>query len=133
MTAAEKPTSPEALETMLTDAARNAAATLADIEPIYIRDDNQVIQYAILRSDNPFTASTVLAPGFADRFARTLGPELLLAIPNRNLVYVFPKQSEIHRMFADQIFAEYQSSSHPVSRELFELRKGKLIAIGAYR
>lgn len=120
-------------ESILLDASRSASAVLAALRPEYIRDGHQVIQYAVLRSDNPLTASAVLAPEFAATFAETIGPELLLAIPNRNTVFVFPKQSLVYRTFADTMFAEYQGSAHPVSRELFELRGGKLIAIGLYR
>ena len=80
--------------------------------------------------------TAVTASSLADEpetFAETLGPELLVAIPNRNTVFVFPKQSVVFQTFSDTMFTEYQSSTHPVSRELFELRKGKLIAIGTYR
>jgi len=111
----------------------SAGAVLATLKPRYVRDDKKAIQYAVLESDNPLTASAVLAPKFGELFAQTLGPDLLVAIPNRNLVYVFPKQSLVFQTFADLIYAEYQSSPHPVSRELFEVRDGKLIAIGAYR
>lgn len=111
----------------------SADAILASLKPEYVRDGNQVIQYAVLKSDSPLTASAVLAPGFGKLFAETIGPDLLVAIPNRHLVYIFPKQSLVFQTFADMIYAEYQSSSDPVSRELFEWRKGKLIAIGSYR
>lgn len=110
-----------------------ATAVLDTLKPRYVRDDKKVIQYAILESENPLTASAVLAPKFGEMFAQTLGPNLLVAIPNRNTVYIFPKESLVFKTFADLIYAEYQSSSHPVSRELFEVRGGKLIAIGAYR
>ncbi len=114
-------------------ASSSASAVLAGLKPRYVRDDKNVIQYAILESESPLTASAVLAPKFGEMFAQTLGPDLLVAIPNRNLIYVFPKQSLVSQGFADLIYAEYQASSHPVSRELFELRDGKLIAIGTYR
>lgn len=120
-------------EKILADGARTAGDVLAGLKPNYVRDDKKVIQYAVLQSENPLTASAVLAPQFAETFAETLGPDLLVAIPNRNTVYVFPKQSVVYQTFSDTIYAEYQSSPHPVSRELFELRKGKLIAIGTYR
>lgn len=120
-------------EKILASAPAAAAAVLATLTPRYVRDDNKVIQYAVLESDSPLTASAVLAPKFGELFASTLGPDLLVAIPNRNLVYVFPKQSPVFQTFADLIYAEYQSSSNPVSRELFEIRDGKLIAIGTYR
>lgn len=120
-------------EKILADSSRTAATVLEGLKPNYVRDDKKVIQYAILKSDSPLTASAVLAPKFAETFAQTLGPELLIAIPNRHTVFVFPKQSLVYQAFSDTIYAEYQSSPAPVSRELFELRKGKLIAIGTYR
>ena len=118
---------------ILADAPKTASAVLATLKPRYERDDKNVIQYAILESDNPLTASAVLAPEFAAMFAETLGPDLLVAIPNRKVVFVFPKQSPAFQSVADLIFAEYQSSPNPVSREVFELKRGKLIAIGTYR
>lgn len=110
-----------------------ASQLLATLKPEYVRGDNHVIQYAILQSDSPFTASVVLAPGFADKFADTLGPDILIAIPNRNRIFVFPKLSQGFRSLADVIIGEYETSPHPVSREVFQIRKGKLIAIGSYR
>lgn len=120
-------------EKILADSSRTASEVLASLKPNYVRDDKKVIQYAVLQSESPLTASAVLAPKFAETFAETLGPELLIAIPNRNTVYVFPKQSLVYQTFSDTMFTDYQSSPNPVSRELFELRKGKLIAIGTYR
>jgi hypothetical protein len=133
LTRAEVEKSPAAREQILAEAARNASAVLATLKPRYVRGKNQVIEYAVLESENPLTASTVLAPDFADLFAETLGPDLLVAIPNRYLVLVFPKQSPAHTGASDLVYAEYQGAEHPVSRELFEIRQGKLIAIGQYR
>lgn len=103
------------------------------LRPAYVRDEKGVIQYAVLASDSPLTASAVLAPGFGERFADTLGPDLLIAIPNRFKVFIFPKLSPAYQGFADLIAAEYGSSSYPVSREVFEIRGGRLQAVGAYR
>lgn len=110
-----------------------ASRLLATLKPEYVRGENNVIQYAILQSESPFTASVVLAPEFADKFADTLGPDILIAIPNRNRIFIFPKLSQGFRSLADVIVGEYETSPNPVSREIFQIRNGKLIAIGSYR
>ncbi len=110
-----------------------ASKLLATLKPEYVRGANQVIEYAILQSDSPFTASTVLAPEFTDKFAETLGPDFLIAMPNRNRLFIFPKLSPAYKSLVDVIIAEYESSPNPVSKEIFQIQNGKLIAIGSYR
>ncbi len=118
---------------IIESAPQAAAKVLATLKPEYIRDGNQVIQYAILRSESPLTASAVLAPKFTSLFAETLGPDVLFCIPNRFTVLVFPRDSSNSLNLSDLIFAEYQSTPYPVSREIFAIQRGKLIAIGRYR
>jgi len=118
---------------ILAQASTAAAEELSKLKPEYVRDGNKVIQYAILQSDSPLTASTVLAPDFAKLFTETLGPDILIAIPNRNRIFVFPRLSSTYQAMTDIVIAEYLSSSTPVSRELFILRKGELSAIGRYQ
>lgn len=110
-----------------------ASAVLETLKPEYIRDDNKVILYAVIQSDNPLTASAVLAPGFAEKFRDTLGTDLLIAIPNRNTIFIFSRQSPVYRQMSELIIAEYKSSATPASRELFTLRQGRLIAVGSYQ
>ena len=116
-----------------TDAPEEASRIFAKLVPNIIRDENGVIQYAVLESKSPLTASAVLAPEFPEKFAKTLGPDLLVAIPSRQLVFVFPKQSPACEQLAETVIVHYETSPSPVSLELFELRGGKLIAIGRYR
>lgn len=110
-----------------------AAKVLEGLTPRYVRDGNKVIQYAIIESESPLTASAVLAPKFAEMFEETLGTDILVAIPNRNRIFVFPKLSEAWKGMSDVIVAEYQSSPTPVSREVYAIKDGKLIAIGSFR
>ncbi len=118
---------------ILAQASASAAAELAKLKPEYVRDSNKVIQYAVLQSESPLTASAVLAPDFAKLFAETLGPDILIAIPNRNRIFVFPRLSSAYQAMTDIVIAEYESSSVPVSRELFILRNGELSAVGRYQ
>ncbi len=110
-----------------------ATAELDKLTPKFTRDSKNVIQYAVLESESPLTASAVLAPKFPDKFAKTLGPDLLVVIPNRYKIYVFPKLSPAYKGFADIVAGDYTSSAAPVSREIFEWRNGTLTAIGSYR
>ena len=118
---------------ILASAPKAASAVLAGLKPRFIRDENNVIQCAVLESDSPLTASAVLAPEFSSLFNETIGPDLLIAIPNRFRIFVFPKGSPAYQRFSEIVIAEYDSSPYPVSKELFSLRKGKLVAIGSYR
>lgn len=122
--------SPEEIEK---EARISASAESRKLKPVYERDEKGVIQYAVLASDSPLTAASVLAPEFCEQFAETLGPDILVAIPNRYKVFVFPKLSPTYQEFADIVAAEYGSSAHPVSRELFEVRNGRIRALGSYR
>jgi len=118
---------------ILASAPAAASAVLATLKPRYVRDSNKVIQYAVVESDSPLTASSVLAAEFAGLFAKTLGPELIVAIPNRFRIFIFPKATFASLNISDLIFSEYHATAWPVTREVFELRKGKLIAIGLSR
>jgi hypothetical protein len=118
---------------ILASASKAASEILATLTPNFIRDENKVIQCAVLESENPLTASAVLAPEFASLFNETLGPDILVAIPNRYRIFVFPRGTPAFQRFSEIVIAEYDSSSYPVSKELFTLRKGKLSAIGSYR
>ena len=120
-------------EKILASAPKAASEVLAGLKPRFIRDENKVIQYAVLESESPLTASAVLAPGFPALFSETLGPDVLVAIPNRFRIFVFPRGTPAYQRFSEIVIAEYDSSSYPVSKEIFSVRKGKLTAIGSYR
>ena len=129
----EVPTLGATRDKILESAPKAASEVLAGLTPRLIRDENNVIQCAVLESDSPLTASAVLAPEFSTLFNDTLGPDILVAIPNRFRIFVFPKVSPAYRRFSEIVIAEYDSSPYPVSKELFSIRKGKLVAIGSYR
>jgi len=112
------------------EAAETAAGVFASIKPDFVRDKNGVIQYVVIESKNPLTASCVLAPGFAEKFADTLGPDLLVALPNRNQLLVFSRQDQAYAKMKEYIISGYLGSNYPVSREIFSLEHGKLRSLG---
>lgn len=122
MDMAMKKIQPETLETV--------AEVFASIQPRFERNKNGVIQFAALESSNPLTASCVLAPGFAEKFAETLGPDLLVAMPNRYQLLVFSRQDDAFQKMGEYIISSYLGSNYPVSREIFSLEGGKLRSLG---
>lgn len=111
----------------------HASEVLARLEPKFVRDRKGVIEYAVLESDDPLTATAVLAPDFGERFADTLGPEILAAIPNRFQILVFSRQDTAHVKAGELIITGYLSATYPVSREIFEWDKSGLRSLGVYR
>lgn len=109
----------------------NLSADLALLSPQWIRDKHGVIQVAVLESSRTITASTILAPDFAAHFTTIFGPDLLLAIPSSNRVYIFSKLVSPLNKIAPTIRDEYKLSLNPVSTEFFELSHGQLRAIGS--
>ena len=93
---------------ILASAPKAASEVLATLTPRFIRDENNVIQCAVLESTNPLTASTVLAPEFASLFRETLGPDILIAIPNRFRIFVFPNGTPAFQRLSDIVIAEYR-------------------------
>ncbi len=110
----------------------NAATELASLKPEYTRNAKKVIEHAVMKSEEPIVSATVLAPGFRALFADTLGPKLIVVVPNRFTAYVFPHLVSSYRDYAPGVFADYRATAHPVSVEVFELSEGGLKATGAY-
>lgn len=113
-------------------AAANASAMLATLKPDYVRDEHGVIQFAVLSSDSPATASAVLAPDFLDKFADIFGPDILVAIPNHNRIYVYPALASKFRDTAEFVIRDYETSGSPVSKEVFRVMKDGLRAVGGF-
>lgn len=109
-----------------------ASAEAVKLKPEFVRDRRGVIRYAVVTSDSPATAGAVLAPEFAARFADTLGPDLLVAIPNRYRVYVFPALAGDFADAAELVVRDYELSGYPVSKEVFRLTKDGLRAVGSF-
>ena len=86
---------------------------------------------AVISTDNPLTASCLLLPGFLMRFSAIFGPELIVAVPSRTKIYIFPKLANRLPEMTGTIRDDYLISPQPVSLELFELSKNGIRAIGS--
>lgn len=112
-------------------AAANAADKTVSVE--LTRDRKKVVQYATLTSASPLTATAVLSPDFLTKFADIFGAKLLVAIPNRFTVFVFPALASNYQDYAPMILDAYHATAYPVSVEVFEVSASGLRAIGAFQ
>ena len=128
-----KPMKPAAYEQLISEARERAALLLATLDPEMKRDGHGVIQAALLKSPDPATATCILAPGFLDRFRAVFGPELIVAIPSRTTLYVFPKLANTLPEAAETIRNEYALSPCPVTTEFFEVSASGIRAAGDFR
>ena len=116
------------------EAAReNATAELKKLTPDYTRDKKNVIEYATLTSDSELTASTVLSPEFLKMFQDTIGDKLIVVIPNRYTIYVFPVLASHYQDYTQMVTAAYHDSTYPVSMEAYELSEKGIRTIGLYQ
>ncbi|MCP4846757.1 MAG: hypothetical protein GY899_02280 [Verrucomicrobiaceae bacterium] len=110
-----------------------ASDHLKTLKPKYQRNSKKVIEYALLESDHPLTATTVIVDEFRDLFKETLGDQLLIVIPDRFTVYVFPKLASTigeHQRKFMQLFGD---AVYPASSEIFELTGKGLRAFGSFK
>ena len=117
------------------DAFRGRAAQNATQKKVaaqLIRDRNKVVQYAAVSSDDPLTATMILAPSFLKTFKDIFGPTLLVALPNRFTVYVFPDLASGYKDYSSLVIQAYQDSAYPVSLEVFEISPAGIRAVGAF-
>ena len=66
------------------------------------------------------------------KFQDIFGPTLLVALPNRFTVYVFPGLASEYQSYAPMIIRNYQDSTYPVSKEIFEISENGIRAVGAF-
>jgi len=120
--------------TFVAKTAAAASAELANLKPEILRDRNDVIECAILRAKCPADNITVavLAPDFLKRFTPFFGRKILVVVPDRHTVYLFPTLASRYQAYGEKILSVYNKSTCPVSREVFELSSTGLRAIGAY-
>ena len=120
------------LESVRRVALANASAELAKLTPEYVRDSHGVALYARLTAETPTVSSVVLAPDFARTFADVLGPDLLVAIPNRYRIYVYPALASKFDQTSELVRRDYELSPYPVSTEVFRITPNGLVAVGKF-
>ncbi|MEO8205545.1 MAG: hypothetical protein ABI615_05145 [Chthoniobacterales bacterium] len=114
-------------------AKKNSSKVLATLQPQIIRNEKNVIELLILKTDNQLAATAILAPEFVQRFESLVGPDIIVLIPSRDKVYIFPKLAGHFDIMSQTVIDEYQRSTHPVSYEAFEFKNSELRTMGVFR
>ena len=100
------------------------------VKPEYVRNRKKVIEYALIQSDKLPVAATVFAPEFWKEFADVFGPKMIVVIPNRQTVFVFPGVAVDYAEYAPLIFQAWRGPSAKVSLEVFALSERGFRAVG---
>jgi hypothetical protein len=122
---------PEEWDRFVKSAQERSSLRLATITPTLIRDEHGVIQMAAISTDAPTTGSLILTPEFLHHFSAIFGPELLILIPAKDKICVFPKLANHLPEMTPAIRDDYLISPMPASTEIFELTSHGLHAVGS--
>jgi hypothetical protein len=126
------PADSDARQTAKRDSTAHGRALLQHLDPEVIRDSRGTVTALCFRSDDPTLSTILLLPELGNRYRRVLGPDCLVAIPNRQTIFLFPRLAVKVQSFAEQIQSLYHNSPWPVSTEIFEFTDGKLRAKGVF-
>jgi len=110
--------------------ARFASEMLRHTKVEFVRNRKNVVEYAALRSDKFPVCVTVFAPEFRKQFEDVFGPKVLLVIPNRQTVFVFPGVDVDFSEYAPMLLEAWKGVAAKVSLEVFELGERGMRATG---
>ncbi|MFQ3577726.1 MAG: hypothetical protein SNJ52_01785 [Verrucomicrobiia bacterium] len=118
-------------EEMLPQTVALANQLLKEISPVFERDENQVISFALLESGSPFASSLLLSNQLLSTFRQTLGGRIHVVVPSRSKLFLFPPgEAPLHE---ERLRLEYRTALYPVSLEVFEISRRGLTAVGTLR
>jgi hypothetical protein len=106
----------------------HARALLQHVTPKISRDKHGVAIDVRIESNDPSLSSIVLIPGFIDQFANVLGKDCVVSIPNRQVIFLFPRIGGDIQELTYALRSFYHNNAWPISTELFEWRNGGLVA-----
>lgn len=117
---------------VLASTRRLAVEWLKQVKPVLVRDKKKVVEYAVLRSEALPICAAVLAPEFWKQFEEIFGAKMLVVMPNRNTVFVFPVLDENRDQRSRLVLQAWRSGAPKVSLEAFELSEQGMRAVGAF-
>lgn len=113
--------------------AREAASRhLESLKPELIKDSRGVVSYIKLSSESHLTSSILLCPELFTRFSPTLGTEIIVLIPDRFTLFLFPRRTSSFVKHGPEIASIFASATYPASDEAFELTDKGLKSIGNF-
>ena len=103
---------------------------LEEVTPKIVRDDRGVVEYIILRSEDPFLTSVILSDKLIPAFEEMLGDRIHAVLPDRHRVYLFPATGGTLKEYGPSLVNEFLDAELPVSLEVFLIEKAGVEAIG---
>lgn len=120
-------------DSFLTRAKTAANNRLATLQPELIKDKSGRVRYAVYRGAESFYAGLIIAPSLPKIFEKVFGPEVWLAAPDRNALYVFPANAPVVDDFAADLEERFQTNPYSASEEVFSMKAdGELRVIGNF-
>jgi len=101
-----------------------AARMLLKVEPKWVKDEASRVKYAAISSERPIVAGLITAPNFVRRFEATLGPRLVVFVPDRYHMFVFSDNPDVYTQYTMAMAARFEDSPFSASREVFLWQKG---------
>lgn len=109
------------LEAFYKEAEKTADAIVDAMEPKFQRDSREVVEYALIESDDVFLSSAVTSTRFLPRFRRFMGDELRVVVVDRHIIYVFPAVGGKLEAYSPAIADIYRTTRFPGSLEIFQV------------
>ena len=110
--------------------ARIASEWLRHVKVEWVRNSKNVVEYAALRTDKFPVCVTIFAPEFRKQFDDVFGPKVMIVMPNRQTVFVFPALAADISEYSPMILEAWRGPAAKVSLEVFELSERGLKAAG---
>lgn len=110
-----------------------ASRMLATLKPEVTKDAKGFVTSAVVRGKSHLTAGVVLSPKFYEMFRATMGDDLVLLIPDRFTVYVYPRPMGGYKTMGPKILEDYAEATYPVSYEVLLLNRDGLSVLGSFR
>lgn len=114
-------------------ATATASKVFATLKPTVTRDKLGFATSAEIRGKSHLTASSVLAPEFYEHFRKLMGDDLVLLIPDRFTIHVFPRPLGEYKEWGKKILQAYADATYPVSYEVLLLNRDGLSALGSFQ
>ena len=119
-------------EDFLAKAKQAAARHLVTLKPEVVKDSRGIVEYIKLQSPSPLTSSILLCPELAKTFVPALGTPILVVVPDRFTVYLFPRTSGAFLKHGKDMAALFSEATYPGSDEAFEITETSIKSIGNF-
>ncbi len=114
-------------------AAEAADRFFATLKPEISKDAKGFVKTALYRSKSQLTSTLAFSPRFYEVSRTAMGDDLVLLIPDRHTVHVFPRPLGEYKDLGKKILQAYEDAAFPVSYEVLVLNRNGLTCLGSFK